>query len=678
MITTAIPLSFVGMALCFIAGALCGLIFIKDQKHSHATCSLFAVFGCLLGIWGGLEGILTQKTVTASFPSTLPYFKAYIHIDSLASFFILIICTIGILCSIYGYRYMQHYQKTYNLGVFGFFYNLFIFSMILVVTSYNGLYFLFVWELMSLFASFLIVFEHKNTDTIRAGILYFVMTHIASSIIAIAFFILYQTTGSFDFDSISQQANLIPLLFKNIVFICMLIGFGTKAGIIPFHIWLPRAHSAAPSHISALMSGVIIKMGIFMIIRVFFDLLPEPALWWGMSVLIIGAGSSVLGVLYALAEHDIKRLLAYHSIENIGIILLGLGSGLVFKSLGLPTLASIALVGALFHTMNHAIFKSLLFLSAGSVIEKTHTRNIEEYGGLIKKMPVTTLCFLIGALAISGFPPLNGFASEWITYQSLLHGVLQQSMGIKSVFIIGISSLAATGGLAAACFVKVFGITFLARPRSVESQKASESSATMTSAMGILAILCVLLGLTSPLVVNQLKLIANSLGPNTYTQTTGVLQTNLQSSINLPGVFLGLIVALTFVYIAVYLVSRRQKVVTGITWSCGFNSMSPRGEITATGFARSLILIFRGIFQPSKQSTVEYVDANTHNPYVTKSKKVMLSTLNMYETYLYRPLDRALKHISEKTKIVQSGNINGYLLYIFITLISLLLWVGYV
>ncbi len=391
----------------------------------------------------------------------------------------------------------------------------------------------------------------------------------------------------------------------------------------------------------------------------------------------------MLGVLYALAEHDIKRLLAYHSIENIGIILMGVGSSMIFSTLGMNQFVSLALAAALFHTMNHAVFKSLLFLGAGSVIAKTHTRNMEEYGGLIKTMPYTALFFLIGAIAISGLPPFNGFASEWLTYQSLFAGIGLQSAGVQSVFIVAISSLAFTGGLAAACFVKAFGTTFLARPRSTEAEKAHEAETSAIVSMGTLAVLCLVLGLGSAFITAHLTSVAQTLAlvadtKNSLLTTAGGIHIGTNTTVlNLPLVFAGVLIAGMAAFGFAYATSRQQKTVKDITWNCGFEYTTGRMEITSTGFARSLILIFRGIFQPSKQSTVEYVDANTHNPYLTKSKKIMLSTLNVYEKYMYLPVDSYAKRISEKVALSQNGVINTYLLYIFITLIGLLIWVRY-
>ncbi|PIZ96717.1 MAG: hydrogenase 4 subunit B, partial [Candidatus Levybacteria bacterium CG_4_10_14_0_2_um_filter_36_16] len=543
------------------------------------------------------------------------------------------------------------------------------------------LYFLFVWEIMSLSSLFLVIFENKKLQIIKSGFIYFIMTHAATAFILLSFLLLFQFTGSFDFETIKQHFASIPFVIQTIIFLCMIIGFGTKAGIVPFHIWLPWAHSAAPSHVSSLMSGVMIKIGIFMLFKMFLDILPQTPLWLGYVVLIIGAVSSILGVLYALSEHDIKRLLAYHSIENIGIILLGLGSGLIFIALKQPSLAMLAITAGLFHTLNHAVFKSLLFLGAGSVISQTHTRNIEEYGGLIKLMPYTAIFFLVGAVAISGLPPFNGFVSEWLTFQSLFSGIATSSILIKSIFIFGAACLTFTGGLAAACFVKAFGITFLARSRSIESEKATEVSPLLLISMGTLAVLCLTLGVFSFFVITNIQLIVKNLSlfssKTSSLSSTGIsLQVNQNvAHLNMPVIFLVMAVFIALSFGLVYIVSRKQKVVLRTVWDCGFNALSPKMEITATGFSRTLILIFRGIFQPSKQHEIEYVDADIR--YFSKSKTVTLGIVNIYEAYLYYPLHNGLSIISKQIRKIQSGNVNQYLLYIFILLLGLLIFARY-
>jgi hydrogenase-4 component B len=373
-----------------------------------------------------------------------------------------------------------------------------------VFTAGNAFFFLIAWEIMALTAYCLVSFEHEQNETRRAGVLYFVMSHIGTGCIMLGFLLLFQAFGqtsgdygpaAYSFENFHALGEKMAAGPRNAAFLLFLIGFGVKAGIVPLHTWLPAAHPVAPSNISAFMSGVLIKTGIYGMARVFFDFLGEPPMWWGATVLTVGTVSAVLGVLYALMQHDLKRLLAYHSIENIGIILMGFGAALLFLHSGHPVLATLALIAGLYHTINHAIFKALLFLGAGAVLHATHTRDMEHLGGLAKRMPKTAFFFLIGAVAISALPPLNGFVSEWLTYQSLLQGFGTTTSLFRLMFPLSGAMLALTGALAAACFVKAFGITFLAQPRSDHAAHAHEVSPTMLLGQGILTAVCVFLGL---------------------------------------------------------------------------------------------------------------------------------------------------------------------------------------
>jgi len=457
------------------------------------------------------------------------------------------------------------------------------------------------------------------------------------------------------------------------------MGFGIKAGFIPLHSWLPYAHPAAPSHVSGVMSGVMIKMGIYGILRVLANV-QSQFLEIGFFVLLMGIATAITGILYAIFQKDLKKTLAYSSIENIGIILLGLGSSMIFLNLHLYTLALLAASAGLFHTFNHAVFKSLLFLGAGSVISETKTRNLEKYGGLIKSMPLTALFFLVGAIAISGLPPFNGFASEWVTFQSLFAGINSSVVSIRALFIFAGGCLALTGGLAAACFVKAFGITFLARPRSVESEKAKESSWWMLWPMGFLASLCLVIGFgaeASLQIIRHVLLGFGSFGTKIIPSSNGIT-INVQNGfaqVNMPIVFLSMIAITLFVYLLISWVSRRQKIVRDVTWDCGYTGLLPHMEITATAFSRSLILIFKGIFQPTSQNQIEYIDAKIR--YFTRSHTVNLVTENVYEKYLYYPLNAFITRTTKQIKRIQGGNLNQYLLYIFIALIGLLIWVRY-
>lgn len=668
---------FIPLLLIFAAGAASALILRKNDAAANVWNSSFSIAGSVYGIFFTIVSYFSKTDIIVSFKNDMfPLLSLSFHIDKLSLFFIFVISLITLFCSIYGLGYVKHYYKKYDIGALGFFYNVFILGMLVVVTADNGMFFLVAWEIMSLASFFLVIYDHRDPDNIKAGYLYLVMTHVATAFIILALLLIYKYTGSFDFERIRPGIVLIPPSIKNIVFILAIVGFGTKAGIIPFHIWLPSAHPAAPSHVSALMSGVMIKTGIYMMIRMFLDILQPVPLWWGLTVLVIGSISSILGVLYALTEHDLKKLLACHSIENIGIILLGLGSALSFLSLGMPALSLLGFVAALFHTLNHATFKSLLFLSAGSVINETHTRNMEKYGGLIKHMPFTALFFLIGSMAISALPPFNGFFSEWLTFQSLFQGIAVIDFSPKWVFMASAGALAFTGGLALACFVKAFGTTFLARPRSARIFNVKESSASLHIGMGALAALSLFFGLFSGSVTSILDRIGRDLGPfhdTPYTIVTssfqGISIANF-SSVSAP--FICVLFTLMFIIVVFAvrrLVNKDQKVRAGSTWDCG-SDLTPKMEINSTGFARSLITIFKGILKPSIQHETEYHDAESR--YMPKSRMITFNQTDLHQSYLYMPLRALFAALSFWAKTIQSGNINVYILYIFIALLAAL------
>src|SRR3989338_8686875 len=666
--------AFFAVLALFGLGAAAALIFRKDDNLANLSSSFFAILGSLLGIAYSIAAINSDAAIFYEIKSSFPLLSLNFNIDHLAAFFIFIISLISLFCSIYGIGYIKHYYGKYSIGGLGFFYNLFILGMLCVVTASNILFFLMVWEIMSLASYFLVIYERDKQENVKAGFLYFAMTHIGTAFIILALLLMYKFTGFFDFFAIKESVGSIPPLVKNIIFILAFIGFGTKAGIIPFHIWLPAAHPAAPSHVSALMSGVMIKTGIYMMIRMFMDILEPAPLWWGLTVLIIGSVSALLGVLYALTEHDIKKLLAYHSIENIGIILLGLGSAMVFASVGNTPLALFGLGAALFHTVNHAVFKSLLFLSAGSIINQTHTRNMEEYGGLIKYMPYTALFFLVGSMAISALPPFNGFFSEFMTFQVLLQGILSAEIVVKSIFVLATGALALPGGLALACFVKAFGVTFLARPRNSDVPRARESSWPLRAGMGALATVCLLFGIFSGYLAPLLARTGASsflASANTApSAASALLAPNGFGSVSGPVFFiLFVFILLCVIAAAKYIVNKKQKINIGATWDCGAN-LTPRTEITATGFARSIVCIFSGILKQSLQHEIQYHDAHTR--YVPKSRIVNLRMRDVYQSYFYVPLIQFITALSLRIKAIQSGNINMYVLYIFIAVVTAL------
>ncbi|MBI4093722.1 hydrogenase 4 subunit B [Candidatus Kaiserbacteria bacterium] len=661
----------------FALGAILSLV-LASRTHEEIASALahaFAGVGSLMALLFGITALAASSTITAAVGSIGILQTAFsVRVDPLAAFFISTIAIIALAASVYGASYQRQFLGKYGLGPFGFFYNIFIASMLAVVVADNGLFFLVAWEIMTAVSYFLVIFEWRERQNVSAGLLYILVSQLGAAFLLAAILLLHNATGSWEFGAMRDIGG-VPGISGILLLAFALVGLSTKAGVIPLHIWLPEAHPAAPSHVSALMSSVMIKTAVFMMIRFFIEFFPaDPT--WGLIILGLGAVSCLLGVLYALSEHDIKRLLAFHSVENIGIILLGLGSAIVFFGYGADLAGVVALAASLYHTVNHALFKSLLFLSAGSVVHATGTRNMEEYGGLIKKMPYTAFFFLIGAVAISGLPPFNGFVSEWLTFQGLFIGIGALPISIKIVFLAGAAALALTGGLAAACFVKAFGATFLARPRGDTGERAHESGFLMTVPMAFIALLTLLFGVAASSVTSVVAHIAASLkglaeGPIAVANPLYPITVDDFSSLAMIGVSLTIAVAIGGVYVAVSLAAGKKKIVLSRTWNCGA-PLSPRMEITATAFSRSIITVFAGLLRPSIQKDAEYHDASMR--YFAKSHIVRLSVPNLYRAYIYDPTVLLIEKGALRVRKIQTGNLNMYLLYIFLTVAALLWW----
>lgn len=641
----------------------------------------FAVGSAVAGTVLGIIILLTGDTVyTGAGFASLPGMNRAFLIDPLAAFFILVISLVSLAVSIFSFGYAEEYIGRHNLGMLGLLYNVFLLAMVALVASGNAFFFLFFWELMSLASYGLVVYDHRDSHVRRAGFVYIVMTHIGTLFIFLAFLLLYQTAGSFDFEHMAQFGRQLPSGFKTGIFLLVTVGFGTKAGIIPLHIWLPKAHPAAPSNVSALMSGVMLKTAIYGFIRVVMDVLGGGSAWWGILILSLGAVSALLGVMYALMQHDIKELLAYHSVENIGIILMGLGAALIFQGYGLPVLAMIGLTAALFHVLNHALFKALLFMGAGAIHHATRTRDMEKMGGLLKLMPWTGFFFLVGSISIAALPPFNGFVSEWLTFQSLLVlGSAPLSLKLNILGPVFGGALALTGALAAACFVKAFGIQFLAQPRSTQAANAKEVPRSMLVGMGILAVLCLVLGIFPSSAIQLLNPVTLHLvGYGSIQALGGYAWLNPQIPL-LPNLSYHTMIApfVLFVVLAlgallVYrVVKRLGHGGTRIdeTWNCG-GTLSPKMEYTATSFAKPIRIIFRRILLPKRVVKTEYALGS----HFTRSLKYEGAVKPFFEDILYRPARNVFLKVSGKMRLLQSGSIHLYLGYLFITLVVLLIW----
>src|ERR1700757_3830179 len=661
----------------YSAGALLSLATWRRPALSRYVCCSSALAGAVFGGLAAVLGILQRTPVHWSVPSGIPLFAYTFNYDALSGFFNLILAILAAAVSVYSFSYLKEFEGKRNIGFFGFFFHLLLLSLTIVFTSADAFLFLIGWEVMALVAYGLVTFYHEDRETRRAGLLYIVMAHVDAGFLLLGFPLLMHVSGSADFASFPTAALQLSSTQQAAAFVLFFLGFGIKAGVIPFHIWLPAAHPVAPSNISALLSGIVIKAGIYGMARIFLDGLGVLPSWAGLSVLIVGVASAVLGVLYALMEHDLKRLLAYHSIENIGIILIGLGAALVFRVAGHPQLAGVALIAALFHTLNHAIFKCLLFLGAGSVLHSTGTRNMEELGGLIRPMPVTAFCFLIGAVAISGLPPLNGFVSEWLTYQSLLAGYGATGGLTRILFPLAGSMLALTGALAAACFVKAFAITFLALPRGAEASHAHEAPRTMLIGMGWLTLACVGLGLGVTWflpVFSALtqQLLGQSVGSNLILGRGFVLSTGLRQggTVSTAVIGIGLLVLIAAATVLVSMGTNRFGRRRGPVWDCGLPGLSEENEYTATAFSKALRMIFSVLYKLRREIQAVF-DISRDFPKEIRFESEIEPT---FEKRLYAPLQEFIFRVSARMRTIQAGSIHAYLAYIFVTLVLLLLF----
>ena len=595
-------------------------------------------------------------------------------VDPLSAWFLLVLSALAAPIAVFSIGYLGHGRLGERSAFIGVAFNVLLAAVELVFAAGDAITFLFAWELMTLTNAALVTTQHEERTSRLAAYLYLVMSHVATGCLIAGFLIAASIAGSFSFSTLFSGRAAFGSM-RDVLFALFFVGFAVKAGIIPLHVWLPEAHPAAPSSISALMSGVIIKTGIYGIVRVCAFGLGTPRLAWGVLVVILGGLSAALGVLYALMQHDLKRLLAYHSIENIGIILLGLGAAMIALAYGRTDVAVIGVAASLYHVLNHAVFKGLLFLGAGGVVMTTGTRQIEEFGGLLRRMPWTGLFFLIGAMAISGLPPLNGFASEWLTFQAFLFGFRGSTAPlVHFLFPVGGAVLALTTALAAACFVKAFGISFLALPRSLAAAGAHESPAVMLVPQACLAALCVGLGLFPGFVLRALDGVVASLPglrPRTDLLYGGLGMTSgLASFDQVMPVALG--VALLGGVAAAAVLSRpRGSAVRRVpTWGCG-GELTALTEYTATAFSKPVMMIFGAVYRPTRE-----VEALTEgSPYFPREVRYHAEIEPTFERYVYRPLLGAVLRVADGLKVLQAGSLHTYLAYVIVLVVSLVLLV---
>lgn len=586
-----------------------------------------------------------------------------LRIDALSGWFILIINFLFISGGFYGLFYMNHFRKqTNNITLHAISFIILHSSMIALCVIQNSIAFMIAWELMALSAFITIIFEHEKITTIKAGLNYLIQSHISIVFLMIGFMWIAHETGSYDFNAIASYSASHGAT-SIILFLCFFITFAIKAGFVPFHTWLPHAHPAAPAHISGIMSGVIIKIGIFGILRMLLLIKPDFTII-GYFILIISLISGLYGVMQAIVQHNLKKLLAYHSVENIGIIGMGIGIGCIGLGAGDPLVATLGFAGALLHTLNHALFKSLLFFTAGNVYLSTHTLEIEHLGGLIKKMPQTAVLFLIAAVAICGIPPFNGFISEFIIYTGLYQW-MQDSVLLSSITVIfSILALVMIGGLAMLCFTKAFGVVFLGTPRKQFQHEIKEMPIIQLIPLYAIAGLIVIIGLFPKYFISLLSSPIHLFTTN-YQSTNLLAQGPFASTLqSISWATLGLVAMVVVVFFIRKYALRKRITTLESTWGCGYTAPTPKIQYTASSFIRSYAKLFGTIVQfHKKEEAVEDI----------------FPTHGHFESHPYDRIEKWLvdypvmkfKSFLGKFRYLQNGKLQFYLLYgiIFILLV---------
>jgi hydrogenase-4 component B len=630
----------------------------------YGACLLVSVIGLGTGLVGLLAGATSAPSLTL--PLGLPWIGAHFRLDVLSAFFLAIVNLGAAAASLFALGYGRHEEAPERILPF---YPAFLAGMNLVVLADDAFTFLVSWEFMSLSSCALVMAHHRDPENVRAGYIYLLMASVGTLALLLAFGALAGADGGYAFETIRAappSATIAALVFGLVLF-----GTGSKAGLVPLHIWLPLAHPAAPSHVSALMSGVMTKVAVYGFIRIVFDLLGSPPWWWGMIVLAIGGATAAMGILYATLQRDLKTLLAYSTVENIGVVFAALGLALAFLANGMRAAAALAATAALFHVFNHTVFKSLLFFGAGAVLNATGERSIEKLGGLIHRMPHTAFAVLIGCVAIAALPPLNGFASEWLLFQAILLSPELPHWGLKfTVPAVG-ALLALSAALAAACFVRAYGIAFLGRPRTPVAERAEEVDRFSLAAMFVFAALCLLAGILPGLVIDALAPVVQSMaGARMPAQIAApwfsiIPVAESRSSYNGLLVFL---FALTTATLAAYVIHRVASDVVrrGAPWDCGYPDPTPVTQYSADSFAQPIRRVFGTVvFRASEQ--VEMPPPSDPRP-----ARLRVRVHDLIYDWLFAPIAHGVTLAAERLNYLQFLTIRQYLSLVFCALVSLL------
>ncbi|MPZ41460.1 MAG: hydrogenase 4 subunit B [Rhizobiales bacterium] len=659
------------LALSCIAGLLALSVLAVASGRSPVTMRI--VYGASLAaslvllILATTHLLGAQAPASVTLPLGLPWVGAHFRIDVLGAFFLAVVDLGAAAASLFALGYGRHDQEPERVLPF---YPLFLAGMNLVVLADDAFTFLVSWEFMSLTSWGLVIAHHRVSDNLRAGYVYLVMASLGTLTLLLAFGLLAGPEGNYTFAQI-RDGHPSPAVGA-LVLILVLIGAGSKAGLVPLHAWLPLAHPAAPSHVSALMSGVMTKVAVYGFVRVVLDLLGPPMWWWSVVVLTLGGITCVMGVLYALMQNDLKRLLAYSTVENIGVIFIGLGLALAFKAYGMTAAAALALTAGLLHVFNHSVFKSLLFFGSGAVLTATGERDMERLGGLIHRMPQTAFVFLVGCAAISALPPLNGFISEWLTFQAILLSPELPSWGLKFLVPAVGALLAMSAALAAACFVKAFGVTFLGRPRTPAAEQAHEVDTLSLAAMFCLATICLAVGILPGLFMDALAPVADLLVGDRMPMQRGVEWlsivpiTDSRSSYNGLLVFVFTLLSGSLAAFAIHRLAS-DKLRRAPAWDCGYPDASPATQYTADSFAQPIRRVFGTLVFRAREH------GDMPAPGDMRPARLVVDLRDLIWEALYAPAATAVTNVSERLNRLQFLTIRQYLSLVFGALITLLL-----
>lgn len=641
-------------SLVLFAGGIISWI-TRNRRAQMLFGAGSAIAGSIIPLATISKVLLKNTPIGISFKWGLPGGIISLYADSLSALFLLPLLVISCTAAIYAIGYLKSEE---NSGKVWFFYNSLVSSMMMVVVAANGIFFLLAWELMSLVSLLLVLHEHhKSSNAAKAGWIYFVATHAGSAFLIPLFLGLAGTSGSFEFAALKLHS--IHGTIATVLFICAIIGFGCKAGFVPFHVWLPEAHPAAPSHISALMSGVMIKMGIYGLLRISTFLQTAPYSW-GIILICIGVLSGLIGIIFAIAQRDIKRLLAYSSIENIGIITLGLGIGMIGITNRNSFVAVAGFSGAFLHIINHAFLKSLLFMGIGAVVHGTGLRDMEKLGGLIKKLPSVAVAVLIGSAAICGLPPLNGFISEFLIFISGIYGIKCNLPMVMIISICTIVSLATIGGLAVGAFSKLFGIVFLGEPRT--DIKIHKPSLTMIIPLFIHVAICITLAFGVTYILNLMIEPMHLITSISHTEIINIINLIKQPLYGIT-IVTSIVVGI-FLFVLLWrfiLLSRHKSTVSG-TWDCGYAFPTSRMQYTGTSFVQPQTDFFSALLKSRKSISVQ----DDHFPESGHFQNEVNDTLL---AYIFEPFFRGTVKAFSKLRWLQGGKMHIYVLYIVIAII---------